>query len=327
MRSRIVSSNSLRNRLFVKLLTCMLVIATAISCWADGDDDWIPSLYDPYEWVPIEQHPACDPLDTPPDTGVFNQTYVLAAIPKFGYPYHYTLVAGINDTLSITISLSNFTEKEYDLTGKDYGQWFAPQVYQMHVTNSAGPAFRDSTQLGYRVRGWYSSQIRHPDQSKLPARASWYDIKLDVWNLPEGDFQMCVFPTDKIPSDFGARTSGGGFEFYPARDLADSCNGYEGLFWRTWEDSNFADAGKWVDEIMNINPKSVPGWWLKAHNALSLQDTSAAKDAFDSAIEFLNSASDPAMPDSTTRALSTHEKNYVAWLEVILPYYRAQLGP
>ncbi len=301
----------------------LIVLLKVAICFPQAD----AIMYDAREWKEVVDPRACYGQQSAPDTGIYNDIYVYGDIPTFGYPYHYSLIAGVNDTLHAAITLYNLRDKNYDLSGKDYEHWFAPQVYQMYVSSSGGPTFRDSTELGWRVRGWYSSLKRHPTQKALPARASWYNLKLDMWNLPEGHFQICILPTNKVPSDMTGLAGGDVFDFQPAHNLADSCNGYEGCFWRAEEDSDFTSMSKWIDKILQINPTSVPGWWLKAYYSWELRDSAATKDAYDKAIEFLNAAADPAMPDSTKRPLGEHEKKYVEWLQVILPYNRAQLGP
>ena len=285
-------------------------------------------LYSPHVWVPYEEIPACLLHVASPDSGVFYEINVMGNLPIFGYPYHYSLIRGINDTLHAGISIYNQTDKDYDLTGTKYEQWFAPQVYAMEVGEPGGLAYRDSTELGYRARGWYRYQKRTVPVSVLKAKESgstW--LKLDIWDLPQGHFQICILPTDKVPGNVIPQLNGEVFEFYPARDLADSCNGYEGCFWRAWEDNDVQGMEKWTDEILAINPTSVSGWWLKAHYFLSKQDTLSAKGAFDNAIAYINSGADPAMPDSTKRPLKQAEKLYVRDTQVFLPHNRAQLGP
>ena len=178
------------------------------------------------------------------------------------------------------------------------------------------------------MRGWLGwTGLVQPPSKFSGEDYGRYSVKLDIWKLPTGRFQLCVLPTDKVPKELMAGPSGDVIEFYPARDLADSCNGYAGCYSRATEDGDFSAAMTWVGKIMSINPKSVPGWWLKASNALDVQDTATAKAAYDSAIVFLNTGADPAMPDSTKRPLLQYQKLYIEFLQAILPYNRAQLGP
>jgi hypothetical protein len=299
-------------------------------------DDRYPTCWEPIWWAPMELADACRlPSQSVPDTGLYNQTIVGRDIfARYGYPYHYALIAGINDTLDALVTFYRVpVQTDFDLTGQKVEQWFAPQIY-MNLAKGRDPTMllMDSTQIGYRMRGWTNGWEPLPAPTKLHAE-SWgsdyghYNIKLDIWKLPQGHFQLCLLPTDKIPGDFHPIIGGEIMEFYPARDLADSCNGYEGNFWRATYDSNFSAAANWVQKILTINPKAVPGHWLLARNSLDLQDTSAAKDAYDKAIDYLNTGADPAMPDSTKGPLREFERKYIDCMKVVLPYERAQLGP
>jgi len=295
-------------------------------------DDMIHTMWDPIWWTPGGAAEACTWYHASyPDSGFSDFISLgLDKVAWYGYPYHYTLVSGVNDTVGALVHFDYLPVpgKAYDFSGKSVEQWFAPQAYPMYVPDSGGPALRDSTQLGHRMRGWWDGvRLVQPPSVFSGEDYARYTLKLDIWNLPTGRFQLCVLPTDKVPKELQAYPSGDVYEFYPPKDLADSCNGYEGCYWRSTYDGNFSAAKNWVGKILSINPKSVPGWWLKADNALDVQDIASAKAAYDSAIVYLNSRADPAMPDSTTRPLLKYEKLYIEWLQTILPYNRAQLGP
>ena len=296
----------------------------------------------PYCWWEVRQWNDADlpeaclyPHQPTPDSGFYNLTHVgRDRLANYGYPYHYSLISGINDTLDALITFENttgpysFVWPDYDLKDKKIEQWFAPQVYMDFAKGrSSSVLLIESTQLGYRLRGWSDGWRPLPPFDIL--RKDDYErvyIKLDIWNLPQGRFQVCILPTDKISKDLQPHVNGCMVEFYPARNLADSCNGYEGCYWRATYDSNFTAAKEWASQILHINPKSVPGWWLMADNALNRQDTSEAKAAYDNAIEYLNRGEDPAMPDSTKRPLMQIEKQYIECLQAVLPYLRARLG-
>ena len=144
---------------------------------------------------------------------------------------------------------------------------------------------------------------------------------MDIWNLPEGRFQICLEPTDKVPADFIAVPTGLTYEFYPPQSLADSLNAYAGCFSRIRRDHDFLGAKAWVDRMLVLNPTSVPGWWFKTVNALDLKDTTEAKSALTKAMNYLDNMSDPALPDSTQRPLMEGEKTYLDWMHTV--FYRA----
>jgi hypothetical protein len=311
-------------------LWMLLVSSTSSGQVHVAMDDFLDSMWEPHWWTVGNAPLACQPPQSTPDSGLYNETHTgRDRVARYGYPYHYALMSGINDTLDALIYFTNPPEfKDYDFTGKKLGEWFAPEIHTLGVPNRTLPPYRDSTQIGYRMRGWSNGWHRVPDISELGSyKYGQYCIKLDIWNLPEGHYQLCIVPTDKIPAEFQPLISGTDYEFYPARNLADSCNGYEGCYWRAEEDSDFSAAKSWANAIININPKSVPGWWLLADNALDLGDTSEAISDYDNAIAYLSAGEDPAMPDSIKRPLMQLEKLYIDWLTAILPRNRAQLGP
>jgi hypothetical protein len=285
--------------------------------------------YHPSQWREYENnHPACSWSQHTPDSGLYNHTYIAGDMPRRGYPYHKALIEGLNDTLTVIIALNNRSDTDYDLTNKKYDQWFAPQVYQMWVPDSGGPAFRDSTELKYRVRGWYTNRMRIATPTKIPARSPYYSFRLDIWNLPsEGRYQICILPTQNVASDFTATTNGYVFEYYPAQSLADSINAYEACFWRAYEDNDSTACSQWTNKILTINPKSVVGWWLVAFRSTVSGDTTGTKQALDKAIGYFYASTDPCMPDSTERALRTNEIEYLDWVRGRLNYSRASYGP
>lgn len=314
------------NRLIALLLLLGSGLGLAVFSQVIYREDPDVISYEPQQWKERISPQACHREETVSDSGVVNFTRIYGDLPTVGYPHHYILIKGVNDTLQATISFNNWKEKDYVVTGLDYENWFAPVVYPLSADTGSIP-FRDSQELGYRIRGWYGGWRKLPTLDTIPARSDRYKLMMDIWDLPEGRFQLCVIPTGKIPAGMGGMSNGAVFQFYPAQSLADSSNGYEGNFWRALLDGDYPAASIWADKILSINPASVPGWWLKAAYAIHVQDTSAAITAFDNAITYFNSGADPAMPDSTKRALTSHERNYLEHVQVMLNYNRKQLGP
>jgi len=318
--------------IFGLFLIAAFVLAEDGIIWEESPLDVVP--YEPEQWVEYEDsYPACDVdiFEHNAEAIVISSVYINGDLPNFGYPYHKALVAGVNDTLQARITLFNRTAKPFSFKGSGYEEWFAPQVYQLWVTDSEGPAFRDSTQLGYRIRGWYYRNTKIPPLDTLTAAmSSDYALVMDIYNLPqEGRFQICLLPTDKVPKEFSAVPGGLVFEYYPAESVCDSVNGYEACFWRAISNGDRESAKKWLKSILSINPYSVPGWWLSAIAEMRYwekPDTTAAKLAYDNAIKYMDSNQDSCMPDSTMRALRQAEINYLEWMRPQLEYGRQQLG-
>jgi hypothetical protein len=92
-------------------------------------------------------------------------------------------------------------------------------------------------------------------------------------------------------------------------------------------DSNYTAAKTWIDKIIEMNPKSIPGWWLKAIYFREVGDTTQAKSAYDKAIQYLDTSADPAMPDPAKRPLFRAEENYRQWVGHSLAWQRSWYAP
>ncbi len=306
-------------------LTFLLQLGSA--SYAQEND--VFGLYSSRDWVEYSLiSPACDWLQDWPDSGLVNRTYFSGDLPGLGYPFHKSIISGVNDTLNVAVTFVNSrVTQPYNLSGKDVGTWFEPTVYQLFVTDSGGPVFRDVTDLGFRLRGWYKGLGPISTPTSIPAGSARYFITFDIWDLPLGRYQICLSPTDNAPADFFGMSGGYVFEFYKAQSLADTVNAYEACFLRMEWDANFSAADLWADSILMVHSKSVPGWALKARSSLALKDTVKAKSSYDNAIDYLNNDGDFLMPDSTERPLTPAEKNYIRWLKVMLARNREALGP
>ncbi|MCX6600508.1 MAG: hypothetical protein NT025_02990 [bacterium] len=284
--------------------------------------------YEPEDGLDVPAAAACASPSWP-DSGCFSFPIMLRGhLPGMGYPMRWAIFAGLNDTVAAWINFFNRTDKSYALSDKDCEHWYVPRLYLLEAIGPGAAPLAQSDSLGYRVRGWFVGNERGEPQSKLPPLPDGgMGLMMDVWNLPQGRFQVCFEPTEKVPSDFRAMGGGLTYEFYPPRSLADSVNAYEGCFWRAIWDKDYDAAEKWVDAMLTINPTSVPGNWFKAFRALEVQDTATAKQALDDALKYLNDRSDPAMPDSTVRPLFQAEKLYLQEMERVLSDNRRRLGP
>jgi hypothetical protein len=308
----------------VRLVGLAFVALSLYSGMAAAQTDVI--IYDPREWRKLTSGPACHDTTLWPDSGRWSYPFTFNDFPFTGYPMLYNLFVGVNDTFQVGIVLHNLTDETYDLTGKDCEHWYAPRVYPSYAAGPGGPPFKDSTDLGYRVRGWYESGHKVEPWKELPPRMEGLAI-MDIWKLPEGHNQICIVPTQNVPAGFTAIGSGFYYEYYAAHSVADSINGYEACFWRAEADRDSAGMAHWVDKILTVNPTSIPGMWMKAFLALEKQDTLTAKQAIDKARAYFYSGADPAMPDSTKRPLSEQESTYMEHVPWMLSHTRNQLGP
>jgi hypothetical protein len=294
--------------------------------------------YSPELGVDVPSAEACVSATAWPDTGCYSIPEPHGHLPTGrGYPMRWAIFAGINDTVQFWVSLFNKTEKSYDVSDKDCEHWYVPKLYPLGAIGPGATPLDESDKLSYRIRGWFTGlyvrawfagfYLTERQKELVPDPFGYSGLVMDIWNLPQGRFQICLEPTDKVPADFAALPGGLTYEFYPPRSVADSVNAYEGCFWRAIHDKDYDAAKRWVDAMLTINPTSVPGHWFKAFRALEVHDTATAKQALDDALKYLDNRNDPALPDSTVRPLFQAEKLYLRELDRVLNENRRRLGP
>jgi hypothetical protein len=316
---------------WIRTFIFLLLVNTSQVLGQENELDGIDVVfYSSSQWLEYPQYcPACKWNQMWPDSMLFNESsHFSGDMPGIGYPFHKSLIKGINDTLTVDVSFLNGDfNKDYDMTSKDVKDWFEPVVYQLFVTDSGGPKFRDASQIGFQLHGWYlrSKPISAP--SKIPAGSANFSARFEIWGLPEGRYQVCLIPTDAAPNDFYGISSGYVYEYYAPQSLSDTLNAYEALILRAKRDTNYSIADAWADSILSKNKDSVPGLALKASSQLALGDTSNAKQSYDDAIESLQNGSDVLLPDSSAKPLSLPEISYLNWLHVMLNHNREVLGP
>ena len=286
--------------------------------------------YSPGMWIDPYEPFACRGGGIWPRYGTFNEIGLYDQIPIYSYPMKYSTFTGLNDTIQVQINWINYTDEEYSFKEEHPETWFVPRVFRTEDFMATGLPWKDSTELGCRVRGWVLSRTGglSPTPDAIPKRmdGGWFML-LDVWNLPEGHYSLCIDTTTEVPDDFIGRPGGDNYHYYAAHDLADTINAYEAIFRRALTDSNFEAAKNWVDKMLLVNPTSVPGWWLRATYYSYLGETTETIAAYDSAITYWETGADPAMPDSTKRVLLETEKKYVDWCGQRLKWERSSYAP
>ena len=284
-------------------------------------------IYTPEDGVDVPPAEACVSSTGWPDSGCYCIPEAFGYLSAVGYPMRWEIFSGLNDTVQFRINFYNTTDTVCDLADKDCEHWYVPRLYPFGAIGSGATPLDESDKLGYRIRGWFSGMDMVEPQKELPHLPSGgIGLIMDIWNLPQGRFQICLEPTDKVPSGFAALTDGLSYELYPPQSLADSVNGYEGCFWRAIHDKDYDAAERWVDAMLTINPTSVPGCWFKTIRALEVHDTVTAKQALDDALKYLDNRNDPAMPDSTVRPLHQAERLYLMQLTETLNRTHRELG-
>ncbi len=325
--------NLLQSFITTALWPALIVLASAMCLGQTTEPiDYNPNYGAPGPWPKPGDLSCCSSMW--PKIGLVNTTDAASFdYPTLGYPLRGALFVGMNDTFQVAIPFRNNEHSDYALAGKNLGAAFAPRVFRPGIQASNASLWRDSTDLGYRIRGWWlwgwNGFKRVSPPTKIPARSDrHYALAMDVWNLPEGVYCLCLDSTSNQPAGFTALPYGYTYEYREALNLADSTNAYEACFWRMVRDSNYAAALDWLDTIIIYNERSVPGWWLRGvYFQQCVPDTPKALDALSKALDFLKEGLDPAMPDSNARMLLPEERNYLYWCEESLTFGLQSLGP
>ncbi len=306
-------------------ILCVLVLGIFMSLGAvelpGAPGRWPAVLADP---------PCCNPTGPYPGDKVFNEMLALD-YPFHGYPLRSVLFKGLHDTFRVSIGFNNYSGQDFSLTSSSPETWFKPRVFQIGDHAESGTPFLDSLQLGFRIRGWYYGVGKKvPPPTKLPAERKWGDadnLIMEVWNLPAGNYCLCIDTTKEVPSNFVGRPNSFLYDLRAPESVADSFNAYENLFWRAYWDSLKTEAKTWLDLMLVVNPSSVPGWWCRADYFWYFdRDTVAVRTSLDKALEFLANGADPAMPDEIQQRAHEECADYVTWIQWQIEGWRQRLG-
>jgi hypothetical protein len=269
-----------------------------------------------------------------PDTGCFtSMIWPEGDVPySAGYPLRSAVFTGLNDTIQFAIHVYNARVADYSLIGKTPAAWYVPQIYRPLMWAGKGIPVVAASELHFRLRHWAKPGLfKVPSPTGIPkysAGGPEYAMVIDVWGLPEGIWAMCLEPTSSVPSDFKANYGSAEYKMYPAQDGADSINAYVACFWRSIGDSNIVAAKDWVQKMLDVNPKSVPAWYLRGLYYHSYaKDSTAAKEAYDQALAYLYSSADPYWPTETQRKANPDLAEFQYYLRTKIEDSRAMFGP
>jgi len=247
------------------------------------------------------------------------ESTVTSPLFERNYPRPTNLCVGLNDTLVLELKLMN-RSYETIILDKNPEAWIAPRLFDINTNIEFGVPAIDSTELQYNVRRWVWRGRTLPDAppDSLTARKYEYNLYLNVWGFPEGQWVLSAGVTEHAIERTNVLETGMEFQYYPAKDAQDSVNAFIGCAERAMLEYDFNAAQEWVKAALDHHPYSVPAWWERAALYVAAGDSLAAVQAFDSALYYLAEFKDPLLPD-TTKQVSPIERQFMRYISERIP--------
>ncbi len=242
--------------------------------------------------------------DSKPDTGLFAIAYIKPNEPAWCYPMHSGNIAGVSDTITVTVSLFNRNETDYIIASQQPENWFMPVLYETSADPRTALTIPDTSTLGYRFQYWDNwFNLIVPQPAAIPYSGDGnvrYSLVYRVWNLPVGMTRLMMDTTEYAPDGFRllVRANGAVWISKPTA-LADTLNAFGACYWRSFWAGTSTTSLSWVDSILTYNPSSIVGYCLLARAYGGLLHTTGILTALDSVIAICERYGDPAAPDTS----------------------------
>lgn len=104
--------------------------------------------------------------DVWPDTGLFALSGPAYNEPASGYPMHSGIVKGVQDTVTVIVSLTNRNESSYDISSYQVDNWLMPVVFDMKDNPRHAVPLADTSKFKYSFDYWtdrFENIISQPD--------------------------------------------------------------------------------------------------------------------------------------------------------------------
>jgi hypothetical protein len=280
----------------------------------DGPTKYLSQIRDPHASVWMSYLPPFSLSDSLLNTTVICEPVFSRGL--LGYPERSGFVKGIADTVSIVVQFNNRSDTPYVISGTNPEDWFAPQLHRTTMNIVKDAPVVDSTELHYVPRLWLGilGQTSMPDT--LYPNSPPVQLVYDVSNIPLGVWVLSLASTNKTPSSINLNYGGCVVDCRYAADERDTINAWLALADRSFNLRNIEGSLYWIDKALEMNPNSVPAWWMLAIYHMNKEDSSGTVVSIDSALSKLTSKSDPLLPDTTSQVLPL-EREYMR----ALPYY------
>ncbi|MBK6909630.1 MAG: hypothetical protein IPH10_01640 [bacterium] len=218
-------------------------------------------------------------------------------------------MVGLNDSIEVRARVVNASSSPLVITSLNIESWFRCAVFEIGDKIETSIPLASAPFVNWRVRRWQDieGELGRPDTIKADQE---YMMILDVWDVPEGKYQLGILGTDSVPSWFDVMPSSGFYHLLPAQDLADSINAWATIAERVMADGNPGGAAQWLDSIFTHDSKSLVGYYQQAKYCWAKEDSVNTVASFDSVLQRIKNWDDPALPDTTD---PIYDNIYLKW--------------
>lgn len=282
-----------RSFFFVALFATVLFSKLLADCGLNRYDSVV--VFDSYAW--IQDYPM-GYTSRHPQKSSFSDAYNMNMSAPTMYPRRVGNYVGINDTLEVGVRFVNADTIPLVIKDHSVEAWVEPYVYQIGEKIESSYPLAGPPSVKWRVRYWRMPDGTHARPDTLFSKKN-YIMKLDVWDLPEGKYQLAIMGTDSVPNWFDVMPRSDFYHMLPAKSMADSINAWATIFERVMADGNLEDAKSWLELILSYNSLSTVGFYESAQYYWQNDDSASTVANFDATLDRLDNWDDPALPDTT----------------------------
>lgn len=250
---------------------------------------------------------------------------VLNSEPEIGYPYHYGLEKGINDTIKVRVYFDNRSSSDFAIASQSPENWFYPVFYNPFDDVFKRQPMADTSAFSYRAERWINmldgTTIAKPDtfySRALHQNVHPSGLILSIWNVSPGSFRIILKPTANLPSYIHLTLDNPNnvAHIVKGQNTLDTLNAFAMIACNALLRREYTLFNRAVGSMFAINPQCLPGWALRYEGYMSLADTASAIIAIDWILYIGKNNLDPCIPDSSKRTIFND-----AWLENYMHNY------
>ena len=259
------------------------------------------------------------------DSSFFAYTNCTAGFLYRGYPYHSSLVQGINDTCLVYLEIRNSNYFDKDIRYEQPETWVIPYIYNRMGDMQHNRPAADTSGFNYCFAYWARlgayTMIPKPDtlltRKNGDALSFWnYNpcaLVFKLWDIPLGLKAVELKKTSSAPSDLELIRwflTPPQYWYVEPKDMRDTLNAYIDISEMTYRETlNFSQALTWIDTVFAYNDSSLAGWMVKAGYSDAQQDSLQAIQDYSRVMSIFTNNSDPCI-DFADTTLSPNEKSW-----------------
>ena len=259
------------------------------------------------------------------DSSFFAYTWCGTGFLYQGYPYHSSLVQGINDTCLVYLELHNRNYLDKDIRYEQPENWVVPYIYNSLSDAQHHRPAADTSDFDYCFAYWTHQSnhlmIEKPDTlftyKNGDALSVWKHnpsaLIFKLWNIPLGHKAVDLKATSSAPSDLKFIRY---YQFPPQywyvkpQDLRDTLNAYIEIASATFAETlDYSKALAWIDTVLAYNDSSLAGWSEKAGYWDAQGDSLKAIQNYSTVMSIVVNNSDPCI-DFADTTLSSNERSW-----------------